>query len=212
MIQYTLADRLIITGDSAIKTMFGKPLTTDRPMPGNELKNGVLTQADKIKSARLMRVNHAGEVAAQGLYKGQALTAKSAEVRQKMADAAREENDHLAWCQQRLHDLDSHTSILNPVWYGGSLVMGLLVGKIGDKWSLGFVAETEAQVAKHLDSHLAYLSPTDYKSRAVLLQMKIDECNHALAAIEAGGVALPLAVRQAMCLLAKTMTASAYWL
>ena len=210
--KYDTLDKVIIAADKAVNTIFGQPPTTDRMMPGENLANGVLTKSDKLRSARLMRVNHAGEVAAQALYQGQALTAKLPEVRQKMERAAIEENDHLLWCQKRVHDLGSHTSVFNPIWYGGSFLIGAVAGKISDEWSLGFVAETERQVVNHLNEHLNKISLADKKSCAVLKQMKIDELHHGSAAIKAGGIALPLPIKQAMGKLSKIMTQTSYWL
>ena len=159
-----------------------------------------------------MRINHAGEVAAQGLYQGQAITARSDEVRRSMEHSAREENDHLVWCQDRLEALGSHTSWLNPVWYTGSFAIGALAGWAGDKWSLGFVNETEQQVVRHLDEHLERMVPEDQPSRAVLEQMKIDEAHHGEVAMSLGGVDLPWPVRRlVMPMVSKTMTRTAYW-
>ncbi|RKZ78459.1 MAG: demethoxyubiquinone hydroxylase family protein [Gammaproteobacteria bacterium] len=210
--QFSLLDTLIIEADKAVKTVFGKPETTDRPTPGDELSEPSLTTAEQALSNRLMRVNHAGEVSAQALYQGQALTAKLPEVRQAMEQAAIEENDHLLWCQQRVHHFGGHTSILNPLWYAGSFAIGAVAGKIGDKWSLGFVAETEKQVVKHLDEHLEQISSSDDKSRAILEQMKIDELHHGTVALEAGGAELPQPVTLVMGLMSKVMTKTSYWL
>jgi len=157
-----------------------------------------------------MRVNHSGEVSAQGLYQGQALTAKLPDVRAKMEQAAIEENDHLVWCEQRLKDLDARKSLLNPIWYGGSFLIGATAGLLGDKWSLGFVAETEHQVVRHLDEHLESLSESDERSRAILDQMKIDEAKHATTALHHGGADLPTAVKKIMGLMSKVMTRTAY--
>lgn len=209
--QFSLLDTLIIEADKAVKTVFGKPETTDRPTPGDELSEPSLTAAEQALSNRLMRVNHAGEVSAQALYQGQALTAKLPEVRQAMEQAAIEENDHLLWCQQRVHHFGGHTSILNPLWYAGSFAIGAVAGKIGDKWSLGFVAETEKQVVKHLDEHLEQISSSDDKSRAILEQMKIDELHHGTVALEAGGAELPQPVTLVMGLMSKVMTKTSYW-
>ena len=210
--QFSLLDTLIIEADKAVKTVFGKPETTNRPTPGDELSEPILTTAEQALSNRLMRVNHAGEVSAQALYQGQALTAKLPEVRQAMEQAAIEENDHLLWCQQRVHHFGGHTSILNPLWYAGSFTIGAVAGKIGDKWSLGFVAETEKQVVKHLDEHLEQISSSDDKSRAILEQMKIDELHHGTVALEAGGAELPQPVTLVMGLMSKVMTKTSYWL
>ncbi|MBL4638376.1 MAG: 2-polyprenyl-3-methyl-6-methoxy-1,4-benzoquinone monooxygenase, partial [Proteobacteria bacterium] len=146
------------------------------------------------------------------LYQGQAFTAKLPDVKQAMQQAALEENDHLVWCQQRVRHFGGHTSVLNPLWYVGSFAMGAVAGKIGDKWSLGFVAETEKQVVLHLDEHLEQMSQDDLKSRAVLEQMKIDEHHHGTIALEAGGAELPTPVKWVMGLMSKVMTKSSYWL
>ena len=210
--QYSLFDKLIMETDKALKTVFGQPETTDRPLPGKDLQEQVLTEQEQTVSASLMRVNHAGEVSAQALYQGQALTATLPEVRSAMEQAALEENDHLVWCQQRVDDFGSHTSVLNPLWYAGSFVMGAVAGKIGDKWSLGFVAETEKQVVKHLDEHLEQISEQDAKSRAILEQMKTDELHHGTIALEAGGATLPKPVQAVMGLMSKVMTKTSYWI
>lgn len=209
---FSLIDRLIIETDKALTTVMGKPKTTMRPMPGHDLAEHTLTSQDRQHSVRLMRINHAGEVSAQALYQGQALTAKLPEVRTAMEQAALEENDHLIWCQKRVNYLGGHTSVLNPIWYGGSFLMGAMAGKLGDKWSLGFVVETERQVVQHLDEHLTEMTVHDEKSRAVLEQMKRDELHHGTLALNAGGVALPLPVKSMMGLMSKVMTKTSYWL
>jgi ubiquinone biosynthesis monooxygenase Coq7 len=158
-----------------------------------------------------MRINHSGEVAAQALYQGQALTARLPGVRDKMERAAEEENDHLVWCERRINELGSHKSYLNPFWYAGSFAIGALAGAAGDKWSLGFVAETERQVVRHLDEHLSRLPEHDQRSRAVLEQMKEDEGHHATVALEAGGAELPEPVKKLMSLTSRVMTRTAYW-
>ncbi|PHS68193.1 MAG: demethoxyubiquinone hydroxylase family protein [Methylophaga sp.] len=210
--QHSLIDNIIVECDKAIRTIIGKPDTTIRSVPGHDLAETNLTSAEQILSMRLMRVNHSGEVAAQALYQGQALTATLPEVRQAMEQAALEENDHLTWCQQRVEYLDSHTSILTPLWYIGSFTIGAIAGRVGDKWSLGFVAETEKQVVEHIDEHLAKISPDDHKSRAILEQMKIDELHHCTVAQEAGASELPKPIKMAMGLMSKVMTKSSYWL
>jgi ubiquinone biosynthesis monooxygenase Coq7 len=159
-----------------------------------------------------MRVNHAGEISAQALYQGQALTARLPTVRGKMEQAAVEENDHLAWTAERIRELGTHTSVLAPFWYAGSFAIGALAGIAGDKWSLGFVAETEHQVIRHLDAHLARLPEQDAKSRAILELMRTDEARHATTALAAGGATLPEPVRRLMALSSKVMTTTAYWL
>ncbi len=197
--------------DRALKTIFGKPETTDRPIPDANIKEHDLSATEQAQSIRLMRVNHAGEVSAQALYQGQALTAKLPKVRQSMEQAAIEENDHLLWCQQRVHYFGGHTSLFNPLWYANSFAIGAIAGKIGDKWSLGFVAETEKQVVKHLDEHLQKISSNDEKSRAILEQMKQDELRHGTVALEAGGAELPQPIKLAMGIMSKVMTKTSYW-
>jgi len=196
--------------DTGLRTLFGKPSTTERENPENNISESALSESEKELAGRLMRINHSGEVAAQGLYQGQALTAKLPEVRQKMERAAEEENDHLAWCEQRINELGTHTSYLNPLWYLGSVAIGASAGLAGDKWSLGFVAETEHQVVEHLTSHLDKISENDHKSRAILEQMKEDESQHATVALNAGGAALPKPVKSFMTLTSKIMTKAAY--
>jgi len=210
--QHSFLDDFIVECDKALKTVVGKPETTARKMPGESIAEAELTAQEQQLSTRLMRVNHSGEVSAQALYQGQALTAKLPDVKQAMKQAALEENDHLVWCQQRVQHFGGHTSILNSLWYAGSFAMGAVAGKIGDKWSLGFVAETEKQVVQHLDEHLQQMSSTDLKSRAVLEQMKIDELHHGTIALEAGGATLPKPVKLVMGLMSKVMTKSSFWL
>lgn len=210
--KYSLIDRLIIETDKALTTVIGKPETTDRLMPDRDLAEHELTAQEQRLSIRLMRINEAGEVSAQALYQGQALTATLPKVRVAMEQAALEENDHLVWCQQRLNYLGGHTSVLNPLWYAGSFVMGAVAGKIGDKWSLGFVAETEKQVVQHLDEHLVAISARDEKSRAVLEQMRVDELHHGTLALNAGGAILPTPVKHMMGLMSKVMTKTSYWI
>jgi len=210
---FSFFDECIMQFDKALTTLVGTPETTARAFPDALLADDKsLTERERKQSAGLMRVNHAGEVSAQALYQGQALTAKLPQVRSAMEAAAQEENDHLVWCQQRLQSLSSHTSVLNPFWYLGSFTIGAIAGKVGDKWSLGFVAETEKQVVKHIDSHLNVISEDDKKSRAILSQMKIDEQQHGTAASEAGGAVLPQPVRKLMGLVSKLMTRSSYWI
>lgn len=209
---YSPFDQLILGLDQGLRTVFGNPPTTARANPADAQTEAELSVAERDLSGRLMRVNHAGEVAAQGLYQGQALTARLPQVREQMERAALEENDHLAWCEARAHELGTHVSYLNPLWYAGSLALGAAAGLAGDKWSLGFVAETEQQVVKHLDEHLARLPQADARSRAILEQMQTDEGSHATVAIEAGGAELPDPVRRLMGLASQVMTRTAYWL
>ena len=210
--QYNPIDKLIQQFDAGLRTVFGNPPLTERPNPAAAVKEAELTATDKQLAGRLMRINHAGEVSAQGLYQGQALTARLPQVREKMERAALEENDHLAWCEQRCKELGTHTSLLGPFWYVGSLTIGALAGIAGDKWSLGFVAETEHQVVRHLDSHMAQINPQDQKSHAILQQMKEDEAHHATVALHAGGAELPTPVKKLMGLTSKVMTRAAYWI
>ena len=205
-------DSLIIEADKMVKTLFGRPETTARSIPGKDIDEQGLTQQEQVSSSRLMRINHAGEVSAQALYQGQSVTAKLPEVRQAMEQAAIEENDHLVWCQHRINELDGRTSLLNPLWYAGSFALGAIAGKIGDKWSLGFVAETENQVIQHLEEHLESISEHDQKSRAILEQMKLDELHHGAVAMEAGGAELPQPIKRVMGIMSKVMTKSSYWL
>jgi ubiquinone biosynthesis monooxygenase Coq7 len=207
---YTPADQLLINLDKAIRTLFGKPEVTERPNPALDIEDTEINDVDSTHIAGLMRVNHSGEVCAQALYQGQALTAKLPKVRESMERAAQEENDHLDWCNGRLQELGSHTSYLNPLWYAGSFAIGATAGLVGDKWSLGFVAETERQVVKHLEGHLQQIPEQDARSRAILEQMKIDEQQHGTIAINAGGAELPLPIKKMMGLTSKIMTTIAY--
>jgi len=207
----TLPDRLVVGLDQALRTVFGRPPSTGRPNPADQQDEADLSEEERVRAARLMRINHTGEICAQALYQGQATTARLDTVRGQMERAADEENDHLAWCQQRIDELGSHTSLLNPVFYAGSFAVGALAGAAGDKWSLGFVAETERQVVEHLDGHLQRLPGKDARSRAVLRQMKRDEGRHATTALEAGGARLPLPIRLAMKATSKIMIRTSYW-
>ena len=180
--------------------------------PAGSVADGALDERERRHSAGLMRVNHAGEVAAQALYRGQSLTAREPEVRAAMGEAAREEGDHLVWCRARLEELGAAPSRLDPLWYAGSLAIGAAAGLAGDRWSLGFVVETERQVAEHLGDHIARLPAGDHRSRALLRQMRADEQRHAVRARAAGGVPLPPIVRRAMRAASKVMTRSAYWI
>lgn len=209
--QYSPIDQLLIRTDQALRTLFGRPQTTGRDNPTLGLSEGALSTEERNHLGRLMRINHTGEVCAQALYQGQALTARRAAVRSKMERSAREENDHLDWCETRLRELGSRPSLLNPLFYGGSFALGALAGLAGDRWSLGFVVETERQVEHHLDGHLGEVPAADQKTRAILEQMKQDEARHANLAVAAGGVPLPAAVKKAMGLAAQVMTRTVYW-
>ena len=209
---YTPFDHLIGNFDQALRTVFGQPLVTGRADPSDQVTEQTLSPTERQESARFMRINHTGEVCAQALYQGQALTAKLDAVRNSMEQAAREENDHLAWCERRVATLGEHTSYLNPLFYAGSFALGALAGVLGDKWSLGFVAETERQVVRHLDDHLIRMAPQDRKSRAILEQMKLDELRHGTVAAEAGGTELPVPVKRLMQAMSKVMTGTTYWI
>jgi ubiquinone biosynthesis monooxygenase Coq7 len=202
-------DRLIINFDQGLRTLFA-PAPTVRPVPGAALPDAALSEPEKKLAGALMRVNHSGEICAQALYQGQALTARQPEVQQALEQAAWEETEHLAWCEQRIAELGTHKSLLNPLWYTGSLAIGALAGALGDKWNLGFLAETENQVGRHLEGHLQKLPSQDAKSRAILEQMKTDEAQHATTALQHGGVPLPAPVKLAMQLNSKVMTKLAF--
>ena len=203
-------DSLIIGLDNALRTLIA-PAQTSRPIPGNNLPEHELTEEEKKKSIALMRINHVGEICAQALYQGQALTAQNQEVQKALTRAAREETEHLAWTETRIAELGGRKSLLNPIWYGGSFAIGLVAGMLGDKWNLGFLAETEHQVEEHLASHLQQLPAQDEKSRAIVTQMKTDEACHATMAVSHGGAELPLPVKLAMKASSKVMTQTAYW-
>jgi ubiquinone biosynthesis monooxygenase Coq7 len=208
---YNPLDRVLINLDQAVRTVFGRPKTTERPNPATDIDDTTLAEKERKHVARLMRINHTGEVCAQALYQGQALTAGQPEVQRNMERSALEENDHLDWCETRIKELGDRKSLLNPLWYAGSFTIGALAGLAGDKWSLGFVIETERQVESHLDGHLSEIPRADRKTRAVLEAMKADEAHHAEVAKSAGGVALPGPVKFAMSLTSKVMTRSVYW-
>ncbi|PWQ99419.1 2-polyprenyl-3-methyl-6-methoxy-1,4-benzoquinone monooxygenase [Leucothrix pacifica] len=208
MRRLTVIDKLLSEIDQSLRTVHAQAPASDRDISlGNLSEVADLTDSERKKAASLMRINHAGEVSAQGLYRGQALTAKDPVIKAQMEESAAEENDHLNWCEARIKALDSHKSYLNPVWYWGSFGIGALAGKAGDRWSLGFVKETEDQVTRHLNSHLQTLPAADKASHAVLLQMKEDEQHHADVAQNAGAAKLPWPVRKVfMPITAKVMT------
>lgn len=207
---YSPADRLLMQADAALRTLLPFSGQPTRPSPAIPLDETPLADADRRHVAGLMRINHTGEVCAQGLYQGQALTARREDVRDAMEQAADEEIDHLAWCEQRLRQLESRPSVLNPLFYGLSFGIGAGAGLISDRLSLGFVAATEDQVCKHLDEHLGQLPAEDRKSRAILEQMRVDEQEHSTNAIAAGGLRFPAPVKAGMSLLAKVMTKATY--
>jgi ubiquinone biosynthesis monooxygenase Coq7 len=205
-----LIDRFIIEFDTALRSVVGGA-HAHRLTPGSDIQSTALLDAkEREHAAGLMRVNHVGEVCAQALYQSQKLVARNPEIRQMLDHSGQEEMDHLAWCETRLQELGSHTSYLNPIWYAGSFAIGLVAGLAGDKWSLGFVAETEKQVENHLESHLDKLPVEDVRSRAIVDQMRIDEIEHGQAAISAGGAVLPTPIKGLMQAMSKVMTSTAY--
>lgn len=203
-------DPLIIEFDIALRSVAGGA-NAQRPSP-EELDQPatILDAAEREHAAGLMRINHVGEVCAQALYQAQKLVTRNPEIQEMLNESAQEEMDHLAWCETRLKELGSHTSYLNPIWYAGSFAIGLVAGLAGDRWSLGFVAETEKQVENHLNSHLETLPLEDHRSRAIVDQMRRDEIEHGQSALNAGGEALPEPVKQVMQLASKIMTTTAY--
>ena len=211
MRRYTLADTLIGHADQVLKTLTPNTAPALRANPAQTHETLPLDNKQQQLIAGLMRVNHTGEVCAQALYHGQALTAKLPTVREEMQRAALEEQDHLAWCEDRLKELNSHISVLNPLWYGLSFGIGAAAGLAGDKWSLGFVAETEKQVCKHLESHLAQIPDSDQRSHAILTQMHHDEDHHRQQALAAGGVELPPPVKKLMGIVSKVMTKTSFY-
>lgn len=208
--QYSLFDKFIHHTDTAIRTLVPGAAQASRHSPATQRSASELNDKEQKHAAALMRINHTGEVCAQALYQGQALTAKLPEVRAAMEEAALEEVDHLVWCEERIKELNSRTSLLNPLFYGLSFGVGAVAGKISDKVSLGFVAATEEQVCKHLTSHMSSLPVQDEKSKAVLLQMLEDEARHATNALDAGGYRFPFPVKLAMTGLSKVMTKTVY--
>ena len=203
-------DQLLSAADEALKTLTGA-MTAARPSPcrGGEAPEA---PADKRRSAGLMRVNHAGEICAQALYSGQAMVARDPDVRRALRSAASEERDHLAWCRDRLGELDSRPSFLDPLWYAGSFGLGVLSGLAGDRWSMGFLAETEDQVERHLFGHLDMLPPGDACSREIVSRMREDEARHGATGRDLGARELPAPVKAAMRIASRIMTRTAYWI
>jgi len=202
-------DAFIIPIDTALRTLFARAQSS-RPTPGAMLPEAALSDDEKKLSAALMRVNHCGEICAQALYQGQGLTARNSDIKRELEDAAREETEHLAWTEQRIQELGGRKSLLNPVWFGGSFLIGAAAGALGDRWNLGFLAETERQVEQHLKGHLSRLPTQDLRSRAIVDQMKRDEMRHAATAVGHGASDLPAPVRAVMKLTAKVMTTTAH--
>ncbi|MBF7682538.1 2-polyprenyl-3-methyl-6-methoxy-1,4-benzoquinone monooxygenase [Acinetobacter sp. B5B] len=211
MRHYSTIDRCIQSLDQAVRSLVPGATTAHRTNPAQDAESK-LSIHEARHVAGLMRVNHSGEVCAQALYHGQALTAKLPNVRREMEHAAIEEQDHLAWCEERLKELESIPSLLNPLWYGVSFAMGAIAGAAGDKYSLGFVAETERQVSLHLEEHLEQLPKNDQRSRQILVQMNEDELQHRDTALEAGGVDLPKSVQVSMSVVSKLVTKISYYI
>jgi len=212
MRNYSVIDKFILKTNSALQTIHGQNAEVIRKNPATDIPESNLTIAEKSHITGLMRVNHVGEVCAQALYEGQALTARSTENREKLQTAALEEVDHLVWCEERIKELGGRVSYLNPLWYTASLMLGILAGLAGDAVNMGFLAETERQVEKHLTEHLKKLPPQDKKTQHILEQMRADEINHAVFAEENGAADLPLAIRKLMQIFSKFMTTTAYWI
>lgn len=202
-------DDLIIGFDRGLRTLFA-PAHSVRQVPGADLPDAGLDAGQRALAVALMRVNHSGEICAQALYQGQALTARDSSARTALEEAAREETEHLAWTEQRIAELGGRKSLLNPLWYAGSFAIGAAAGLLGDKWNLGFLAETEHQVVRHLEGHLDRLPEADRKSRAIVEQMREDEARHATSALSHGGAELPGPVKAAMQVSSKVMTGTAF--
>jgi 3-demethoxyubiquinol 3-hydroxylase len=209
--QYSLIDNLCLNIDQVARALFNNPKNSSRPYPAENTHLNISAEQAK-HSAGLMRVNHTGEICAQALYHGQSIASRNPSTREKLQQAAIEEGDHLAWCSQRLQELSSHTSYLNPFWYLGSFLIGLTAGFAGDRWSLGFVAETENQVIEHLQNHLEQLPEADIKSQQILQQMETDEAKHRHEAMALGAAPLPLFIKKSMKLVSKLMVKTAYWI
>lgn len=210
MRKLTTVDTCIDFADQCLRRLSGTPAL--RPRPDTGPQGDPLSTEERLASGRLMRVNHAGEIAAQALYHGQALTAREPALRETLRTAAREEGDHLAWTQDRLRELEARPSLLGPLWYVGSLAIGAVAGAAGDRWSLGFIAETEHQVMDHLADQISKLPAADRPSRQILTQMRTEEAAHATHAVQAGGRELPLAVRLAMRFASQVMVRTSYWI
>jgi len=204
------ADRLLIPLDRALRTLFA-PANSSRPLPGADLPEAEQSNAQRRETAALMRINHVGEICAQALYEGQRLVARDPRVKELLERAAREETDHLAWTQGRLEELGGRPSVLEPLFYAGSFTLGAAAGLAGDRWNLGFLAETERQVESHLHGHLGRLPERDLRSRAIVEQMRNDEAAHAVSAQRGGAVELPAPARLAMRLAARVMTGTSHW-
>jgi len=205
-----MIDAIILHFDRALRTVSGEARSV-RPVPGVDIPEAELDEKERRHAAALMRINHVGEVCAQALYQGQSIVSRDASVKKALQRAADEEVEHLAWTESRMRELGGRKSLLNPLWYGGALAIGVLAGKLGDRWNLGFLAETEHQVEAHLKSHLTSLPEQDKRSRAIVDQMAVDEVAHAELATGLGGAPLPRGVKTAMKAASKVMTSVAYW-
>ena len=205
-----MIDQLIIGFDRALRTVFANTHTV-RPVPGEDRPEADMSDEERRHAAALMRVNHCGEICAQALYQGQALMSDNEDIKKALAGAAQEETEHLAWTERRIAELGGRKSLLNPLWYGGSLAIGMLAARFGDRANLGFLAETERQVEAHLKGHLTRLPEQDLRSRDIVEQMKVDKVAHAETALQLGGVELPAPVKAAMKASSKVMTGVAYW-
>ena len=206
-----LSEQFITTFDAGLRTLFASAHAA-RPRPDTDLEEPALDDASKHHAVALMRINHAGEVCAQALYSGQAITSKNPQIIKALQHAAEEETDHLAWCEARISELGGHKSLLNPLWYAGSFTLGAVAGALGDKWNLGFLAETENQVAAHLQNNLQELSNADIKTRTIVNQMQQDEAAHASEANALGASELPAPIKVAMKIASKIMTKTAYYI
>lgn len=205
-----MLDPFIVEFDKALRTLF-VAAPTKRSVPGSGCVAPVLSASERMHSAALMRINHVGEICAQGLYQGQALTCLDKQIKRSLVHAADEETEHLAWTERRIDQLGGRKSLLNPLWYLGALSFGLVAGKLGDAWSLGFLAETERQVEAHLGHHLFELPSSDVTSRLIVAQMMVDEASHAETAVRLGARELPIYVKKIMRLAARAMTGTAYY-
>ncbi|WP_345792739.1 2-polyprenyl-3-methyl-6-methoxy-1,4-benzoquinone monooxygenase [Thauera sp. JM12B12] len=204
-----MLDQAIIEFDKAMRTVFA-PARSVRPVPGEDVADVEMSATERDHAAALMRVNHVGEVCAQALYQGQSIMSRDPAIRDTLRQASQEETEHLAWTERRIAELGGRKSLLNPLWYGGALAIGLLAGRFGDRWNLGFLAETERQVEHHLKGHLDTLPAADQRSRAIVEQMKVDEADHAETAVRLGAHALPAPAKAVMKLAARVMTTVSY--
>lgn len=204
-----MIDQAVIEFDKALRTVFA-PARSVRPVPGEDIPDAEMSDAERAHAAALMRVNHVGEVCAQALYQGQSIMSRDPAIRDTLREASQEETEHLAWTERRIAELGGRKSLLNPIWYGGALAIGMLAGRFGDRWNLGFLAETERQVERHLKGHLETLPADDARSRAIVEQMKVDEAEHADMAVRLGAHELPAPVKGAMKFAARLMTTVTY--